>query len=158
MTTGLFESCLALSSICIPSCVETLGERCLFHCEKLSAVTFEARSKLNLIEFRAFAYDTSLAAISIPPSVTRIREHVFLGCAMLSSVTFESGSRLDQLGPSAFNGCRLLAAIYIPPDTDIARAVSDFGSLVKVVDADPPGKSPVEMDSGSRGQPRPEAK
>jgi hypothetical protein len=55
-----FHSCFSLSSICIPSSVETLGRDCFSWCTKLSAATFETGSKLSHIESGTFQSCSSL--------------------------------------------------------------------------------------------------
>jgi hypothetical protein len=44
-----FLHCSSLSSICIPSSVEMLGESCFFGCEGLSNVTFEPGSQFSSV-------------------------------------------------------------------------------------------------------------
>jgi hypothetical protein len=55
-----FEGCSSLSSICIPSSVEILCEKCFCYCASLSNLTFESESKLSRIGESAFRHCSSL--------------------------------------------------------------------------------------------------
>jgi hypothetical protein len=68
-----FENCNRLSSICIPSPVETVGALGFSGYSSLSPVTFELGSKLSKYESSAFANCQSLSKIRIPSSI----RHVF---------------------------------------------------------------------------------
>jgi hypothetical protein len=84
--------CPSLSCICLPSFVQTLGKSCFRRGRSLSAVTFEADSKLSVIEGSAFAECPSLSSICIPSSVTVLSDDCFKRCGSLSPVTFKSWS------------------------------------------------------------------
>jgi hypothetical protein len=82
--SGAFADCRWLSSICIPSSVESLGDNCFKACLRLSSVTFQPGSRLSRIESRAFGVCQSLSWISIPSSVKVIGGECFWACCELS--------------------------------------------------------------------------
>jgi hypothetical protein len=90
-----------LSSICIPSSVDIVCERCFSRCTNLANVTFETGAKLSCIE-GAFQNCSFLPSICIPSSVESINENCFCGCYKLSTITFEAGSKLTRI---AFKNC-----------------------------------------------------
>jgi hypothetical protein len=92
-----FASCSSLSSICIPSSVETLCDHCFSQCTALSSVTFEPGSRLSHIEAHAFAHCSSLPSLCIPSSVWMLRNTCFFACKSLPNVTFEPGSKLSSV-------------------------------------------------------------
>jgi hypothetical protein len=78
---------VSLSSICIPSSVTIIGERCFYECETLSRVTFEADSRLRRAEEGAFSDCPSLSSICIPACITNVlREY-----QRITSVDGDSG-------------------------------------------------------------------
>jgi hypothetical protein len=119
---GAFSECSALTSICIPSAVEILGEACLSHSPTLSQVTFESGSQLAEIGLRAFSKCSSLKSICIPAGVKFIPEHCFSECRSLTTVSFEPGSKLTRFDGHAFHGCNSLCYIEIPSQVEILQA------------------------------------
>jgi hypothetical protein len=81
--------CDHLESICIPASVEVLGKGCFPQC--LKTVTFEARSRLRIIEEKAFG-SCWLHTICLPASVSEIDSTAFAK-TKLTAITFESGNR-----------------------------------------------------------------
>jgi hypothetical protein len=58
--TSAFCRDMSLKSVCIPSSVEVIGQRCFSYCHLISTLIFETRSKLVRIESWAFGYCSSL--------------------------------------------------------------------------------------------------
>ena len=75
-TSGAFAGASNLTSVTLPSSLQTIG-------------------------IRAFAACTALREIVIPEGVTEIGDHAFAGCRSLASVTLPS--TLTRLGRSAFS-------------------------------------------------------
>jgi hypothetical protein len=69
---GAFASCSALSSIAIPSSVETLAECCFAECQSLRTVTFESGSNLSTVEPQVFPLCPSISSICIPASLRAV--------------------------------------------------------------------------------------
>jgi hypothetical protein len=106
--------CPSVSSVFIPSSVETIGEEAFSGCHALSTVSFESNSGLTRIEIFAFRDCWSLTSFCVPSSVQRIRQGCFMGCRTLSTITFESGSKLSKIDRNAFPSCWALSAISAP--------------------------------------------
>jgi hypothetical protein len=66
MDCAAFANCSYLSSICIPSSLETLGQSCFYRCESLSMVTFESGSLRCDMGSSVFLQCSSLSSIRIP--------------------------------------------------------------------------------------------
>jgi hypothetical protein len=102
----------AVRAVCLPSTVERLRPYCFASNPFLSAVTFEAGSRISSIEECAFTKCSSLSSFFVPSSVedlTGVYE-----CRSLSAVIFEPGSRLSRIPPCAFSQCSSLSSICIP--------------------------------------------
>jgi hypothetical protein len=96
-----FQSCASLSSICLPSCVQVLGEGCFSQCATLSMVKFETNSKLSSIGKFVFQSCPSLSSICIPSSVRLVgEEHFCSHCLLLDDgeVLAISGDLLADFG------------------------------------------------------------
>jgi hypothetical protein len=72
-----FLGCSSLSSICIPSSVDIIGQKCFDSCASLSRVTFEDDSKLSRIERDAFRDCFSLTSICLPATVQSVASGAF---------------------------------------------------------------------------------
>jgi hypothetical protein len=64
-----FARCSSLSSISLPSSLETIGYCCISECSSLSTVTFETGSRLSHVESMVFDCLSSRFSISIPLSL-----------------------------------------------------------------------------------------
>jgi hypothetical protein len=105
-----------LKQVVIPADVSAIGARCFDTCTRLSEILFEAGSKPQRIETRAF-FETALKAIAIPASVEEIADSCFWMSGFLAQVAFESEigrhSSLQKLGIRAFSRTAL-RTIAIP--------------------------------------------
>jgi serine protease inhibitor len=82
-----------------------------FYCWfRLSSVALP--SSINTIGVGAFSYCSSLTSVSIPSSVTSIGNQAFSNCSSLSSVSIPSS--VDSIGNEAFMGCSSLMSVTIP--------------------------------------------
>ncbi|MDR1031795.1 MAG: leucine-rich repeat domain-containing protein [Holosporales bacterium] len=107
-----------LRSICIPSNVDTIDDRCFYSCSNLSNVTFEYGSQLQTISELTFYNCHFLRSIWLPSSVERIGEGCFNECLSLSRVTFGPGSKLRAIENYAFNSCSSLKSIWLPSSVE----------------------------------------
>lgn len=141
-----FDGCVCLTSVYIPSSVESIEGSGFTNCYNLTSVTFGDNSKLNVIGLIAFGNCRNLAKIDIPESVTLIEKdafyhcsglttctigsgvtsiggYAFCSCKSMTSVTFSEGSQLTNIGMQVFAVCSSLKSIIIP------RNVTSIGQV-----------------------------
>ena len=80
-----------LSTITVPSAVETLGEFAFRDASQLTYVNFTNNSKLDFIDYGAFQ-GTRLNTITIPAEVSRIERGAFIGTISLSSIEVDAAN------------------------------------------------------------------
>ena len=116
----------AITSITIPSSVETIDWYAFMDCKKLSKVTFASGSKCESIGMMAF-YNTAITSITIPSSVEEIEDGAFSNCEKLSRVTFASGSKCESIGKEAFYSTAI-TSITIPSSVkEIGKQALGYG-------------------------------
>jgi hypothetical protein len=133
----VFDGCISLKSICIPTSVTKIHEAAFSHCHSLSIVFFESPSSVIKFEFKAFSYCTSLESISIPRSLIDLGDFCFEGDRLLSEITFESPSQLTSIGYEVFSGCSKLSYFDIPRRLQIIEGTSFSSSSIIDVEVDP---------------------
>lgn len=122
--SNVFNNCLNLASIKLPSSLTAIQTYAFSHCENLrdikipnsitviSAYAFEYCYKLsnvilpNLLQTignYSFRYCSELKNITIPNSVTGIGTGAFVFCSSLTSITIPNN--VTSIGNSAFAGC-----------------------------------------------------
>ena len=99
-----------ITSITIPSGVQTIGDSAFNSCTGLTSVTIG--NSVTSIGASAFSGCSSLTSITIPNSVTTIGVTAFVNCSGLTSVTI--GNSVTSIGTSAFRFCNSLTSITIP--------------------------------------------
>jgi hypothetical protein len=82
-----FRGGQSLTAICIPANVETIAAHC-FYGSRLASITFEAGSKLTVIEMEAFAHCEALTAFHIPSLLERVNGSAFES-SKISDVTVD---------------------------------------------------------------------
>ena len=110
MGDGCFRSCVALTSITIPSSVTSLGGNCFYACNKLTSITIP--SSVTSLGSGCFWNCSGLTSITIPSSVTSLGSGCFYGCKSLTSITLPSS--VTSLSSGCFYGCNKLISITIP--------------------------------------------
>lgn len=125
-----FPLCKKLESIYIPEKVTSIGDNTFYKCLELTDVTLP--SKLTAVPANMFYRCDKLESINIPETVETIGQSAFAYCYKLSSFTLPTS--LKQIGPLAFISCESINEITIPFKTEsIARkAFADCISLSKV--------------------------
>lgn len=138
-TTNLFNGCILLNHIVIPSSITNIPNGFFQNCTNLYDVTFASISTITSVGNYAFAgtavnddfvYNVLsqittvreglfqncifLNNITIPNTITGISSSSFDGCTNLASVTFESVSTIGYIYEYAFSGCSSLTDITIP--------------------------------------------
>ena len=101
-----------ITSVVIPNCVTSIGERAFYNCSSLKTVTFKDNSQLTSIGDEAFRSCRSLTSITIPNSVTSIGNSAFSSCRALTSITIPDS--VTSIGYAAFENCSSLTSITIP--------------------------------------------
>lgn len=105
-----FIDCIFLSSITIPSSVDSIGDYAFYGCTSLNSIILpEGITSIGDCAFRACI---SLLNITIPSSVTNTGDGVFYGCTSLSTITIQEG--VTSIGNSEFDSCYSLSSITIP--------------------------------------------
>lgn len=96
---GAFKSWLGLTSVTIPSSVETIGYTAFAYCDDLSELAIEGGGSLTIGD-EAFRGCGSLISVVLPEGVTSIGELSFAHCTHLVDFTMPSTMRL--IGKRAF--------------------------------------------------------
>ena len=104
-----FYNCDKLTSVTIPDGVTSIGYMTFYNCSGLTSVTIP--DSVTSIGDSAFSYCSRLTSITIPDSVTSIGNSAFSSCGRLASVTIGNG--VTSIGNSAFYGCSGLASVTI---------------------------------------------
>jgi hypothetical protein len=120
-----------IESLQVPATVEVIGAYAFCQCRKLRSITFEAGSKLALIDAYAF-YDTALSLVSLPDTVKKIGENAFGNCVQLSDLRFGPGSQLKELGRRAF-GLTSIRHFTGPPELTKVGPAAFANSKVQTV-------------------------
>jgi len=113
---GAFQKCTALTSAVLGEGVTSLGTDAFSRCESLSSVSLP--STLETIGGSAF-FMTDLRSVTIPDSVTSIGSNAFAYCENLSSV--QIGSGVTSLGAAAFTHTGLTSVTVPENVTDIGN-------------------------------------
>ena len=114
---GAFEGCQSLTSITIPTSVETIQMNAFKNCSSLATITFAKPSQLKTIggdyhghititggsqetysEGHGAFQNCAITSIEIPASVEEIMPAAFNECKALTTVTFEKESQLKRIG------------------------------------------------------------
>lgn len=103
-----YKSKLSLTSVTLPSSLQTVGLYAFNSCKGLTSVHFP--QTLHSIEMNAFNY-TNLTSIILPDSVSFLGSEAFSSCTQLTSVVLSED--LDSIGSGVFNSCSALTDITI---------------------------------------------
>jgi len=105
-----FERCIGLTSVTIPSSINSFGLGAFMYCSGLTSLTLS--EGLTNIGEDTFRCCTGLTSVTIPSSVTTLESCVFADCSALTSVTIPDG--VISIGGGAFAGCPALTSVTIP--------------------------------------------
>lgn len=114
MVTSLdnaFDGCKSLSSVTLPNCISTFGNKEFWGCRELINVNIP--NSLNVLD-GAFRECTSLTKCTIPSTITSIGNFTFDGCTSLEYIEFETPSSLNFIGDYAFENCTALKSVLFP--------------------------------------------
>jgi hypothetical protein len=119
-----------ITSVTIPSTVQTIGESAFDGCKKLKSVTISKQAKLSSIGSYAFRYCASLKEIYI--NAETVGDYAFAECTKLSKVTF--GNKVKEIGDYAFSHTALKSITFGKNITTIGDyALWDCSKLEKIV-------------------------
>lgn len=128
-----FDSCEKLTTVKIPSTVNTIEDYAFVDCENLSSLTIEKGvekigkyafsgcktldkvvlpESISIIDEYAFYNCTNLSTINIPDKVSEIRNRTFKSCSNLKSV--DIGSGVTKIYNYAFSFCKSLRGVNLP--------------------------------------------
>ena len=136
-----FEYCTSLSSLTLPSSLQSIGDRVFYGCSSLTSLTLP--SSLQSIGDRVFCGCSSLTSVicnsfymvtenmlltsdgtkviscwgknrhqTIPNGVQCIDDYAFGGCSFLAQITLPKG--LQTIGEKAFVRCSALTSLTLP--------------------------------------------
>lgn len=104
-----------VTSVTIPSFIESLENMSLRGCANMTRVTFEPGSKCTSFGNQAFQNDAKLEKIVIPAAVKTVGTGCFNACTSLVSVAFEEGSVVETINNNMLAGVQSLAEpLFIP--------------------------------------------
>jgi hypothetical protein len=100
--------------VTIPKQFSGVAAGCFCCLKSVSAVRFEADSRISFSRPRAFHGSSGLRSFSVPSTVEEIPDECFYLCQDLREVTFAPVSRVSVLGDLAFAVCWSLVSMCIP--------------------------------------------
>lgn len=120
-----------LRSVSIPEGITDIGAFCFYGngISSLSSVTLP--STLESISYGCFQGCISLSSITLPDALVSISSDCFRDCTSLSSVTFGSG--ITSIGANCFNRCTSLTEIVIPPSVTSIGSYCFGGSGLETI-------------------------
>ncbi len=126
-----FSGCESLTSITIPSGVETIGQDAFCNCSSLSAIVVDPENAYYS-SIDGVLYDKAQETLLLypvgrsdesyefPDSVTAIGDYVFCNCDSLTTVVIND--HIEKIGRGAFCGCDSLTSVTI------GNSVTSIGS------------------------------
>ncbi len=99
--------CSTLTSLTLPSSLQSIGEEAFCGCKSLSSLTLP--SSLQSIGDRAFSSCSSLTSLTLPSILQSIGDGAFRYCKSLTSLTLPSS--LQSIGDGAFTRCTSLRSV-----------------------------------------------
>lgn len=124
-----FYHCNSVDSIYIPNSVYTIGNSAFYGCSNLKKLSLP--TYLSTIKDYAFAYCSSLNSISLPATLSVIPNFCFSSCTSLSSITIPG--LVSTISAYAFDGCTGLNSIYIENSfpVDLTKFPAVFNNVNK---------------------------
>lgn len=117
MGEDVFNECLSLTSISLPTSLKKIGARTFFLAGKLKEVTLP--DDLEAIPPYMFQSCEELSELTLPKQLKTIGENAFSGCTKLVEIQIPS---CDSIATKAFYKCNLLGEITLPKNL---RSIAD---------------------------------
>ena len=105
-----FKQCLNISSIQLPSTIESFEKESFAYCNSLETITMP--SNLKEIGNNAFEHCVQLTNISLPTNLTKIGSNAFKNCEGITTLTLNQN--LEYIDSNAFYNCTKLTSLSIP--------------------------------------------
>ena len=112
MSGGANEYATLITSLSLPSTLESIGNYGLYGCSSIT--TLELPEGVETLGLRCCMGMSALESVSLPSSLAYLPRLCFSGCSALTGVQFADGMTLEYLGAGAFTNCSSLAEIEIP--------------------------------------------
>ena len=115
LPNSCFKNCVSLESCTLPGTIKELGWYAFYNCVSLKNISIP--SSVTSISGYAFYHCTSLTNITLPDSVESISSYAFTNCYNLTSITLSN--KLSFIGDNAFWKCKALSNVTIPESVEV---------------------------------------
>ena len=107
---AFFNGCLSLTSVTLPSSLETIGDYCFSGCTSINKIVLP--ESLKSVGNYCFNSCIALPSIDLPDSVSFMGQYSFKGCKSLTGINIPSSVKSLEFG--CFLGCTSLIIVNIP--------------------------------------------
>lgn len=107
-----FKGSTGLTSVVLPSTVQSIREGAFRDCENLTNI--EIVNRLTTFGRSAFKGCKSLESIYLPIFLTELPDSLLYGCESLTTINIPNHSDLKTIGNDVFNGCTGLTSVRLP--------------------------------------------
>jgi len=108
---------LRIKKVVVEKGITYVGTRAFYDCSEMTSVSLP--TTLETMGADVFMYCTGLTSVTIPDGVTFISGDFFLGCTSLKSVTLPDSLR--DIGGCTFMYCTSLTSVRLPPQHFLAN-------------------------------------
>lgn len=120
-----FQNCTAITSVTIPSLVESIESNAFWRCTNLATINFAQNSTiLKEIGQNAFR-GTAITSATIPDGVKYIYSSAFQDCPNLTTVILPN--EMEELSSNSFSGCTNLTTVNLPEGIYFIRGYLFYG-------------------------------
>lgn len=128
--SGAFRDCSMLTSIVLPSTLNSVGAYAFYGC---AIETLKIPEGVTDIGYGAFAESPNLTDVTLPTTLTSLGaastafKGAFENCLKLQKVTFRQGTSDAVIGAETFMNCRSLNSVTIPGNYTAIREKAFLG-------------------------------
>lgn len=115
--TNAFVNCSALSSVSLPTTLNSIGDNAFRNC---AIEVLNIPEGVTTIREEAFMNNKALTTLTLPSTLTNIGQSfysdggTFSGCSNLKTVIFAEGTKDLTIGTKAFRDCNSLTTVHLP--------------------------------------------